>query len=338
MRDESDVIPIPPKQVYDYKSRSEPKSGWRILNMRCTILLGCAAIILNMSLIPAFADDEPSAGNHQVMNIWPGMPPGDKPATQPEDWNGQTQMLSNVATPTITVYRPDPAKDTGAAVLVCPGGGFTALAMEHEGSMVADWLNSIGVTGVLLKYRVPNRDGMPRYMAGLQDTQRAMCLIRANASAWNIDPHRVGIIGFSAGGRLVADITTNFDTASYPAVDDADKLSSRPDFAMAIYPGGVVQKDDKNQNLPLLVPDVHPTKQTPPTFIVIATDDRNGSENAVYYYIALKNAGVNAELHIYSEGGHGFGMRPSKAPHATWTDRAFDWLNYHGYLSPAKPE
>jgi acetyl esterase/lipase len=283
------------------------------------LVLAAWTIILSAHI--ASAADAPL-----VINIWPAMPPGDVPATQPEKTTGT--MLTNVSTPTISVYRPDKDKDTGAAIIVFPGGGFTALSMENEGTNVIKWLNSIGVTGVLLKYRVPSRDGMPRFMAGLEDAQRAIAIVRSNAAEWNLDPHRIGVIGFSAGGRIVADVTTNFDKLSYDAIDDTDKTSTRPDFALAIYPGGIVEKP----NMAKVVADVHPSKQTPPTFIAIATNDRNGSENAVYYYLALKNAGVSAELHIYSDGAHGFGMVPSTEPHGSWTARAVDWMNYHKFL------
>jgi len=288
--------------------------------------LAVAACLVCLSANFAAAADAPL-----TVNIWPGMPPGDKATTQPEKLTGT--MLTNVSVPTISVYRPEKEKDTGATIIVFPGGGFTALSMENEGTNVVKWLNSIGVTGVLLKYRVPNRDGMPRYMAGLQDAQRAICIVRSKAADWNLDPHRIGVIGFSAGGRMVADVTTNFDKLSYGAVDDADKTSTRPDFALAIYPGGIVEKP----NLDKVVADVRISKETPPTFIAIATKDRNGSENAVYYYLALKNAGVSAELHIYSDGAHGFGMVPSTEPHGSWTARAVDWMNYHKLLQPAEP-
>ncbi len=291
------------------------------------------ALILTAWLIalPANIASADAADAPLVMNIWPAMPPGDRPATQPEKLTGT--MLTHVSVPTISISRPPKDKDTGATIIVFPGGGFTALSMENEGTNVVKWLNSVGVTGVLLKYRVPNRDGMPRYMAGLQDAQRAVAIVRSKAGEWNLDPHRIGVIGFSAGGRMVADVTTNFDKLSYDTVDEIDKTSTRPDFALAIYPGGIVEKP----NVDKVVADVHPSKETPPTFIAIATNDRNGSENAVYYYLALKNAGVSAELHIYSDGAHGFGMVPSSEPHGSWTARAVDWMNYHKFLAATDP-
>jgi acetyl esterase/lipase len=241
-----------------------------------------AACVLSLSTTFAAADAP------QTMNLWPATPPNEPPATQPEKLTGD--MLTNVSVPTLSISRPPKDIDTGAAVLVFPGGGFTALSMSNEGTEVVQWLNSIGITGVLLKYRVPNHDGVPRYLAALQDAQRAVALVRFHAVDWNIDPHRIGVIGFSAGGRMVADVTTNFDKLSYAPLDDADKTSTRPDFALAIYPGGIVAKP----NIDKVVDDVRISKETPPTFIAISTNDRNGSENAVYYYLALKNAGVSA--------------------------------------------
>lgn len=276
-----------------------------------------------------------------TMNVWPGTPPGDKPDLGPEQWNGTT-LTGTVSTPTIAVYRPAKEKDTGVAVLVCPGGGFYQLSMGHEGSDVATWLNSIGVTGIVLKYRIPNREGMPRYMAGLQDAQRAMSIIRSKAGEWGIDPKRIGILGFSAGGQVAADVETNFEKRMYDPLDDTDNASARPDFAVLIYPGGIARRGGE---IGMVSADVHVSKDTPPTFLSISHDDRNGSENAIYLYLALKNAGVSAELHVWSEGGHGYGIRPGSAPHASWPARVADWMAARGILKrppetarPTSPE
>ncbi|MDP9175066.1 MAG: alpha/beta hydrolase [Planctomycetota bacterium] len=266
-----------------------------------------------------------------TLDLWPGTPPGQMAKLGPEKTNPTNGMLTNISTPTITVYRPDKGNDTGTTILVCPGGGFTSLSMENEGTKFITWLNSVGITGVLLKYRVPYQQGTPRYLAGMQDGQRAMSLVRSKAAEWKIDPNRIGILGFSAGGEVAVDVSTNFDKLSYDAIDEIDKTSSRPDFALAIYPGGLRPKGSTDGSLS---PDVHPSKDTPTTFICVAHDDRYGAEDAVYYYLALKRAGVNTELHVYSEGGHGFGMHASTAPHGTWTARAWDWMNYHKFLQP----
>ena len=268
-----------------------------------------------------------------TLNVWPGLPPGDKPNMPPEDWRRSSNTVTGtVAIPTLAVYRPAKDKDTGAAVLVCPGGGFFQLSMGHEGADVAVWLSSIGVTGVVLKYRIPDREGMARHLASLQDTQRAMSIIRSKAAEWNIDPKRIGVLGFSAGGQLAADVETNFDKRTYDPVDEMDKADTRPDFAVLIYPGGIAQRDSAT---PAVTPDVHVSKDTPQTFLSISNDDRGGSENAVYMYLALKKAGVLAELHVYGEGGHGYGIRPGKAPHASWPARVADWMTERGLFKPA---
>ena len=269
-----------------------------------------------------------------TINVWPGLPPGDKPGMPPEEWKYSSNTVTGtVSTPTLAVYRPAKDKDTGVAVLVCPGGGFFQLSMGHEGADVAVWLNSIGVTGVVLKYRIPGREGQPKYLAGLQDTQRSISIIRSKAREWGIDPKRIGIMGFSAGGQLGADAETNFEKRTYDPVDDLDKADIRPDFAVLIYPGGTVVRGNE---VPTVGPDIHITKDTPPTFLSISHDDRNGSENAVYLYLALKKAGVPAELHVYGEGGHGYGIRPGKSPHATWPARVADWMTERGILKAGK--
>lgn len=289
-------------------------------------ILGCLLLVL---ATPAFAAD-PAL----VMNLWPGKPPGDGPAVvADEKLNPNTKALTGtVAVPTLAVYPPAKELDTGVAIIVAPGGGFTQLSMGHEGEDVATWLQSIGITGIVLKYRIPNREGMPRYMAGFQDGQRAMSVVRSKAAEWNIDPKRIGMLGFSAGGQVAADVQTNFDKRVYEPVDEMDKADTRPDFVVLIYPGGIVKR---NSEVPALTDDVKVTKDTPQTFIAIATDDRNGSENAVYMYLALKKAGVNAELHVYSEGGHGFGIRPGAAPHTTWPARVQDWLKARKIITQA---
>jgi acetyl esterase/lipase len=270
-----------------------------------------------------------------TMNLWPGKPPGDGPnVVADEQFNANTKTLTGtVAVPTLAVYRPAKEIDTHVAIIVAPGGGFYQLSMGHEGEDVATWLQSIGITGIVLKYRIPNREGMPRYMAGFQDGQRAMSVVRSKAAEWNIDPHRIGILGFSAGGQIAADVETGFDKRTYDPVDDMDKADTRPDFVILIYPGGIVRRGATT--VPALSEDVRVSKDTPQTFLAIATDDRNGSENAVYMYLALKQAGVNAELHVYSEGGHGFGIRRGSAPHTTWPARVEDWLRVRKILPPA---
>jgi acetyl esterase/lipase len=255
--------------------------------------------------------------------------PGETKEIAAEKISGKpgSRNLTNVSKPTITVYRPAPEKNTGVAIVVAPGGGYRVLAWDHEGEAVAAWLNSLGITGVLLKYRVPRRPDNPK--AALQDAQRAMSLTRSKAEEWGIDPKRIGMLGFSAGGHLTAWTATNFDQRSYDAIDSADRVSCRPDFAIMIYPGGVVQRGSDQ-----LSPDIRVTKDTPPSFFVHAGNDKVSPENSVLTYLALKKAGVPAELHVYSTGGHGFGMRQSKNPVATWPKRCEEWLRVQGILKP----
>jgi acetyl esterase/lipase len=237
--------------------------------------------------------------------------------------------LGNVSQPTITVYAPEQNRNTGAAVLVCPGGAYGILAYDLEGTEVCEWLNSIGVTGVLLKYRVPKRTGDEKHLLPLADAQRAMRLIRSHAVEWKINPQRIGVLGFSAGGHLTANLSNNYDQKTYEPVDDADKLSARPDFALPIYPAYLVEK----KQLDKLAPDMKVTTDTPPTFLVQTEDDGIHVENVLFYYLTLKQAKVPAELHVYPKGGHGYGLRPSEQTVTTWPKRAEEWMRGLGLLS-----
>jgi len=270
--------------------------------------------------------------------VWPGKPPGEvgsvaeetaKTVTQP-DGTTVVASLTNVSKPTLTVCRPEDAKNTGVAVLVFPGGGYTNLAWDHEGEQVARWLNSIGVTAALLKYRVPRREGTPKEnppIQALMDAQRAISLVRSKAADWGVDPKRIGVLGFSAGGHLAAWSATSFDKRAYDQIDQSDQASCRPDFAVMIYPGMLVKRDTAE-----LSPTIRLTPQTPPCFFAHAGDDRVSPENSVMMYLALKRVGVPAELHIYASGGHGFGMRPTGKPAATWPQRCEDWLRDIGIV------
>lgn len=236
--------------------------------------------------------------------------------------------LGDVSTPTITVYRPDKASDTGASVVICPGGGYSILAWDLEGTEVCEWLNSIGVTGVLLKYRVPKRAGEEPHAAPLQDVQRAIGIVRSRAEEWSLDPKRIGVLGFSAGGHLSAMASTEYRERSYPRVDAADEQSSRPDFTILIYPAYLVTKDQPNQ----LAPNVKVDAQTPPAFLVHAQDDPILAENSIFYYLGLKNAKVPAELHVFSTGGHGYGLRSSEHAVTGWPKLAEQWMRSRGFL------
>jgi acetyl esterase/lipase len=237
--------------------------------------------------------------------------------------------LGNVSDPMLQVFRAPADKNSGAAVLVCPGGGYNILAYDLEGSEVCEWFNSIGVNAVLLKYRVPARKDRPKHEAPVQDAQRAISLIRQNAKEWGIDPERVGILGFSAGGHLAA-VASNCERL-YPAADETDQKSHRPNFSLLIYPAYLVLKDAPTTISPELKVDA----KTPPTFVAISQDDPVKVEGPLQYALALKNAGVKWELHVYPEGGHGYGLRRTEKMVTTWPDRVADWMKAGGWVKPA---
>jgi acetyl esterase/lipase len=288
------------------------------------------ATVCSCSVLTAQSGWPPSP-DHLTIPVWPGAAPGApaNPAPEKDTTTAKDNLiagrplvrLGNVSVPTLTLYKPQ-GKNTGAAVVVFPGGGYNILAIDLEGTEVCDWLNKAGVTCVLLKYRVPQTGPYPKSSAALQDAQRAMGLVREHAAEWNIDPNKIGVLGFSAGGHLAAAISTHYDQRLYDPVDAADKLSCRPDFAVVVYPGYLALAD-KN-----FAPnaDLNPTSNTPPTIIVQAEDDPVHVENAVVYFMALKNAKVAAELHIYAEGGHGYGLRRTALPVTTWPDAVETWL------------
>jgi acetyl esterase/lipase len=264
------------------------------------------------------------------MPIWPGTPPDATPNLPPEGGAPSRMMagrpyirLTNVSTPTITVF-PAKGKNSGAAIVVFPGGSYQILSMDLEGTEVCDWLNQIGVNCVLLKYRVPGSGPYPRSAAALEDAQRAMGLVRQHAAEWGIDPKRVGVIGFSAGAHLSVAVSNHYDKRIYDPVDAADQLSCRPDFAIVLYPGYTALA---NQNY-APNPDIQPTANTPPTFLVQAEDDNTAHvESSIVYFMQLKNAKVPSEMHIYAEGGHGFGLRPRDFPIMGWPKLAETWLH-----------
>lgn len=286
-----------------------------------------------LSAVPAFA------GNVSApIELWPQGAPGvkgdigeEKDISKPGEGlvAGKPLIrLANVSKPTITIYKPAAEKDTGAAILVCPGGGYGILAMDLEGTEVCEWLNSIGVTGILLKYRVPVRPGLPRYTAPLQDAQRAMGLARNNAKEYGIDPKRIGILGFSAGGHLSAAASTIYDARTYPAVDAADAVSCRPDFSVLVYPAYLTVKDEADK----IAPELKITATTPPTFMVMAADDPIRIENVLFYSLALQKAKVPVESHIYPTGGHGYGLRPTKDAVTGWPKLVEAWMQNRDLL------
>jgi acetyl esterase/lipase len=285
------------------------------------------------------------AAEPQVLDLWPGKPPGDVGSAgeekffelktrdgKPYQVGGKpTRWLTNVTRPTLTVYPAAKDKNTGVAMLICPGGGYHNLGWDVEGEEVAAWLNSIGATGIILKYRCPRRPGDVKGeppLGPLKDAQRAVSLVRSKAKEWGIDPKKIGMIGFSAGGHLAGATATNFEKRSYAPIDDVDKISCRPDFAIMLY-SGYFKVKDKNE----LSPTIRTEAKTPPLFLVHASDDPiSEAEHSVTMYLAMKRAGVPAELHVYATGGHGFGVRKVDHPCAGWTARCVDWLGSQGLL------
>ena len=310
---------------------------------------------------------QPSPGHTQVP-IWLGAAPDPQPVSGPETVTTNPKELiggrtvtavSNVTTPTMTVYAPT-AANTGAAVVVFPGGGYQILAIDLEGTEVCDWLTQKGITCVLLKYRVtdigpyPKSGPFPESPMALEDAQRALRLVRFHAADWHIDPHKIGVLGFSAGGHLTVATSVYFDKRLYSPVDAADQLSCRPDFAVAIYPGHLSRAAAEydagmgttkyalpppdplaaaDENLGLN-PDIAVTSETPPTFLLQAEDDHVDSVyDSLSYYIALNKAGVPAEMHLYAQGNHAFGLRRTKLPITAWPQLVETWLGTIGMIS-----
>lgn len=285
------------------------------------------------ALLPAAV---PAADPSATIDLWPGKAPGETKDIGPEVYNPpkdkqiDVKRLSNVSKPQLLVYPAPADKHTGTAVIVAPGGGYNILAIEHEGTQVCEWLNSLGVTAFLLKYRVPKRAmQLPDNLAAIQDAQRAVSLVRSKAADWKLAPDRIGMLGFSAGGNLTA-WACLADKRHYDSIDDADKASSRPSFAALIYPAYLVDKGGA------LKAEYPVTKDSPPMFFAHASDDPVTPVSSVALYSALKKAGVPAELHVYATGGHGFGMRKSEHPVSSWPARCGDWMRGRGYLAARK--
>jgi acetyl esterase/lipase len=299
--------------------------------LRATVLMTLAAC--TAPDCSALAADRPE------ISLWPnGLPAGAKPidANRIEELKGKLteERIYYVDAPSITVYKAPKDKANGCAVVVCPGGGYNILAWPKEGLEVAEWFNSFGVTAVVLKYRVPRRDPAAPHVEPLQDAQRALRLVRLHAKDWSVDPGRVGILGFSAGGHLTAMTGMHWRKSSYDRIDEADDLSCRPDFMCPIY--AAYLGPDYNDKVAELGPLVVVDAKTPPTFMAVTADDSYRGVQAALFFVELKEAKVPAELHIYSKGGHGYGIRPSDQPISTWHHRLGDWLNSQGLLE--KPE
>ena len=298
--------------------------------MRYSVLFLAAVASISTNLYAQTPAWQPAPG-HTTLSIWPHAAPGAPPNPGPEIDTTTAKdnliagrpliRLGNVSSPTLTLYSPA-VNNTGAAVVVFPGGGYRILAIDLEGTEVCEWLNSAGITCVLLKYRVPDSGPYPKSSAALQDAQRALGIVRSHAIEWHIDPHRIGVLGFSAGAHLAAALSTHFEQRLYDPVDAADQVNCRPDFAVIVYPGYLALEE---QNFAPNA-DIHVSDKTPPSFIVQAEDDPVHVENASVYFQALKNAKVPAELHIYAEGGHGYGLRRTALPVTGWPKLVETWL------------
>jgi acetyl esterase/lipase len=302
-------------------------------------ILACLAVGLNLGSAADGADAP------LVLDVWPGKAAGDHGQIGPERVRApadaptkDAKWITNVTRPTMSVFHPDATNRAGVAILICPGGGYWNLAWDKEGDEVAAWLNTLGITGVVLKYRVPRRPGEPERQPApgpLLDAQRAISLLRSRAETWGIDPERIGIMGFSAGGHLAVMTAISFEKRSYEPIDDVDRSSCRPNFAVVAYPGYILVRPGSD----VLAEYMRIPKGTGPMFLVHATDDdERGSqpEQSLALYRALRDAGVPAELHIYDTGGHGFGARKSSRPVSNWMDRCAEWLKHRGIL-PAGP-
>jgi acetyl esterase/lipase len=282
----------------------------------------------------------------RVVDLWPGSAPEESATLGAETYpmspkldrkqvevTEPTRMITGVTRPTLTIYRPAKDKDTGTAMLICPGGGYWNLYWELEGEEVAAWVNSLGVTGILLKYRVPRRPDEPKGEPArrpLQDAQRAVSLVRSRAREWGLSPQRIGMVGFSAGGHLAIATATSFDQRTYQPIDHVDNLSCRPDFAVLVYPGYLKAKDKDELAERLRIPT-----GTPPVFLAHGGDDIiSPPEHSVLMYLALRRANIPAELHVYATAAHDFGVRASDHPCSTWTEACANWLRHQGFLKP----
>ena len=268
--------------------------------------------------------------------VWQGKAPNEPPGIAEKKAAPQTGAdgvirIPYVDTPEL-IHFPAPAnKKNGTCIIVCPGGGYGKLAWNKEGTEVASWLNTLGVEAVALKYRVPRRDREKPHPWPMQDLHRSIRLVRSKATQWKIDPNRIGVLGFSAGGHLAVMSISQQGKDSYPPIDAIDKFDRRPNFMALIYPAYLGNsKKDSSKLDPLVKIDA----KTPPTFIAITHDDADRALFAALYYAELQRHRVSAELHIYSKGGHGYGLRPSPNPVSSWPSRLEDWLKTSGWLTP----
>lgn len=292
--------------------------------MRHFLACACLTILAALAAHPCYAADP------QVLKVWPGKPPGESvSAPEAEFTEGGVRyvagkpiyLVTNVSAPELAIYKPDPANDTGASIIICPGGGHRLLAYDLEGTEVASWLNSIGITGIVLKYRVPTLTQDFKCLAALQDVQRSISLVRSNAKDLGLDPTRIGVLGFSAGGEVAARASLQYQERKYTSVDEIDNTSCRPDFSVLIYPAYLINKENT------LLTELMPTKDSPATFMIHAWDDPVTPLSSLCLATELKKVGVSCELHMFALGGHGYGLRHVDGmPVTDWTTQATTWL------------
>jgi acetyl esterase/lipase len=303
-----------------------------------------SACVLSL-LLSAFATTSSHAAEPLVVDVWPGKTPGDvgiageeKSLTYESPLIGApTRLVTNVTKPTLTIYPPTKEKNTGTAMIICPGGGYHNLFWELEGEEVAAWLNAQGMTGIILKYRCPRRAGDVKGeppLGPLLDAQRAVSIVRSRAAEWGIEPTRIGMVGFSAGGHLALATATNFEKRTYDPIDAIDETSCRPDFAVLCY-SGYLKAKDKNET----APGIRVPAGTPPIFLAHSTDDSiSDAEHSVFMYLALKRAGIPAELHVYATGEHDFGVRQNEKLPSSWTHLCLKWLRSRDLLKSGSGE
>lgn len=309
----------------------------RLLHAKRQFLAGSALLALSITLLSSqpLAAQNSTPSQQEVVRLWPGDAPGSdklsdafrKKLVDAEAKNTPDRTFG-VSVPTMTVH-PAPAKTAnGTAVVVFPGGGYNILAWDHEGRQIAQWLNTIGVHAFVVTYRVPRRDG-DHALPPLQDAQRAIRLVRARATDMQFDPDRIGALGFSAGGNLTINAGTRYAERTYAKVDANDELSCRPDFMVPIYAAYLGSPDDDrviSKDLPL-------SADTPPTFLAVTQDDKNRGIHSAELFAALTRAGVKAEVHVYTKGGHGYGIRESDNPVSKWHHHCEAWMRTMGWLT-----
>lgn len=302
----------------------------RLTRRRTKRAVTLAALAVACAVAPVLAASAP-------IPLFPAKAPGEQGPVEaekfilpPDGKKPDVQRLTNVSEPSLTVFPAAADRANGTALIIAPGGGYSILAWDLEGEEVARRFNDFGVTTFLLKYRVPLRSHDPQAQLPLMDAQRAVSLVRSRAKEWGVDPKKVGLLGFSAGGNLAAHTSTQYEQRAYPAADAIDQVSCRPDFTVLIYPWKLLDPKDHAQ----LAPRLKVTANTPPTFVAVAADDKLCVDDAVRYWQELKTAGVKNELHVYNNGGHGFGLRPRAGAAASWPERCAEWLRTVGVLPP----